>query len=360
MKNKAILLACIVVVIVGLAGYAALHSKKTAHRIIIGVITPLSGDSAYWGESTRTGAALAKLDLAHEGVDADVLVEDGKLEPAAALTAAQKLVNIDHTQAIYTEFNPATIAVSSFLKDTDVIEIYDATPVSPLNQSSNFYKTYLDYQTSCREVAQILKGRGITKVGVLKMNLEHGDLCVAGISSVYGADSIVESYNPGTTDFRTMLSKLNAAGAQVIFHASFQAETLSSLKNMRNLGMKQKFVGLSETVTPDVIPQYKDMLEGAITLGLPKVSPELISRMKAEVPGATVVDENAAALSYLHIKQLGEAFHACGDNASCVRTNLDSAAPDPETGFQGFHGRIAGFSTLIEEWKGGVAAPIVE
>jgi ABC-type branched-subunit amino acid transport system substrate-binding protein len=239
-----------------------------------------------------------------------------------------------------------------------MVQIYDATPVSPLAESENFFKTYLDYEKSCEEVSELLKARGYEKIGVLKMNLEHGDLCAKGIRNVFGDGAVVESYNAGMTDFRTSLAKLDASGAEVIFHAAFQPETLASLKNMRELGMHQPFVGLAETMTPGVAEEFKDVLPSAIMFGLPQASPELLARLNSVAKDSKVVDQNAAALAYLHITQLGEALSECKKETACVREKLAKSTPDKDVGFQGFTNRIAGFSTLIQEWKEGAFVPV--
>lgn len=349
MKTKVIfgLLAVLVV-----AGLAYLAQKPHTDSIRIGVISPLTGGAAYWGESALVGTRLAEEDLRGKGIDISVLVEDGQLDSKLALSAAQKLVDIDHVDAMYTEFNPAVIAVSSFLKDREMIQICNATPVSPLALSENFFKTYLDYEKSCEEVATVLKERGYQKIGILKMNLEHGDLCASGIKRMFGTNVVIESYNAGMTDFRTSLTKLDAAGAEVIFHAAFQPETIASLKNMRELDMEQTFVGLAETMTPGVAEENSDVLEGAIVFGLPRVSPKFLERLESVAKDGALVDQNAAALAYLHITQLGEALSACNKDTVCVREKLSEAPANKEIGFQGFKNRIAGFETLIQEWKG--------
>lgn len=355
MKTKSILGVVALVAVVGLLVFT--HKPSTSEEIKIGVVTPLTGGVAYWGESSRAGIRLAEAEFKERGLNVSIILEDGQLDPKTALSAAQKLVNVDHVDAMYSEFNPAAIAVSSFLKDKEIIQIYDATPVSPLALSENFFKTYLNYQVSCREVAEVLKSRGYKKVGVLKMNLEHGDLCAKGITEVYGGDVAIESYNPGVPDFRTLLSKLDAAGADVIFHASFQPETIASLKHMRSLGLAQPFTGLAETMTPDVTVEYADVLDDAMVFGLPPVDQALVARIEA-VSGTTVADRNAAALAYLHITQLAETLHACDKEIACVRQKLSRAEPDSAMGFKGFKDRIAGFDTLIQEWKNGTFVPI--
>lgn len=352
MKTKAIFGLLVVAVVAGLVYLGTGTSQSTESDIHIGVITPLTGGVAYWGESSRVGIRLAEQELKEKGVDISVIVEDGQLDPKVALNAAQKLVGVDGVDAIYSEFNPAAIAVSSYLKDKDMVQIYDAAPVSPLLESENFFKTTLDYEKSCEQVSKLLKKRGYSRIGVLKVNLEYGDLCAKGIRNVFGTNVFVESYNAGATDFRTPLAKFTASDVEVVFHAGFQPETLASLKNLRGLNTRMPFIGLMETMTPGVAEEFKDVLEGSIMFGMPRVSPELLARLNAVAKDSKLIDQNAAALAYLHITQLGEALSECEKETACVREKLKNAKPNEDAGFKGFKDRIAGFDTLIHEWNG--------
>jgi len=348
-----IVVIIIVVVIFVLASRSGEEGDLTGEPIKIGVITPLTGGVAYWGESAVFGVELAKRDLATEGIEVDFIVEDGQLDPKVALNAAQKLVNMDAVDAVYSEFNPAAIAVTSFVKDKHILHLYDAAPISPLQESENIYKTYLDFEASCQEVAQLVKNRGIESVGVLKMNLEHGDLCLKGIRKVYGDNAVVEEYNPGLTDFRTPLSKLKTNDVQALFNVAFQPETLASLRNIQELKMDVLFVGLSEIVSPDIVDQYTNLLEGAVMFGLPAVSNDFIERLGREFPDATISNYQAVALAYMHLKQIAQSLHTCRKDLACVRNEMDQVRPEPLVGFTGFQNHIAGFDVLIQEWRNG-------
>ena len=131
--NKKLVLAVVLVVITA-AVFVARFSQKPSERgtIKIGVITDLTGPAAYWGESTRAGAELAVKELEEQGYKIQLIYEDYKLDAATAVSAAQKLVNVDRVDAIYAEFNPAAISVGSFLKDKKLLYVYDAAVISPL------------------------------------------------------------------------------------------------------------------------------------------------------------------------------------------------------------------------------------
>lgn len=351
MKKYRVVLVFITALIVGVV---ASRTLQRGDALKIGVITPLTGNSAYWGESTLVGVKMAEVEFVKRGTPVRFIVEDGELESKPALDAAQKLVHIDGVQAIYSEFNPASVAVASFLKGKDIFHLYDSAAASPLANGPNNFKTYLDYEASCRKTAVYLKEkRRVVRVGVLKMNIEFGDLCLRGIESVFGDSVSVESYDPIATDFRAALTKLRSADVDAVFQATFQPQTLATIRQMHELGMRQLFVGLAETMTPEVRAELGTLVEGDVFFGLPQVAPALVDKIRASNGGKDVANENAAALAYVHLVQLGTALTQCGGATACVEGKMASVPPVQEIGFEGFRDRVAAFATEIDEVRNG-------
>ena len=152
MKSKILIAILIITIIVAILLINLQGAKQES--IKIGIITDLTGPAAYWGESTRVGAEIAVEELQKEGINVTLIFEDYQLDSRKALTSAQKLINIDNVDAIYAEFNPAAISVGSLVKDKNILFVYDAAPTSPLKDSPYTYKTYLNYQEGCREIAK--------------------------------------------------------------------------------------------------------------------------------------------------------------------------------------------------------------
>lgn len=337
---------------------AFLLIRSSESEVKIGVVTPLSGDMAFWGESTRVGVLMAEQELARRGISATFIVEDGQLSPETALSAAAKLTGVDAVDAVYSEFNPASVAISSFLEGTTVTHVYASAAETPLTHGVNNFKTYLDYRESCAVAAKYMKEqRGIQKMGVLKINLEFGDLCLDGIRSVYGDAIVVSVYAPEDSDMRIHLQKLLVQDVDAIFHASFQEQTITSMKSMHELGMNIPFVGLSETITSQYAAELMPLIEGSVFFGLPPVADSLLQKIVEANNGANVADEHAAALAFVHLVQLGEALTACGQDASCIENALHTEPPVTDIGFQQFKNRVAYFTTTVVEYRHGV--PVV-
>ena len=335
-------------------------SLEKQNIIKIGVVTTLTGPMAYWGEGTLIGAQLAEEELVAEGINVKVIVEDGASDAKSALSAGQKLVHIDDVKGMYFEFNASTIALSSLLSNKDILSVYDAAPVSPLNTSEKIFKSYIDYYSSCKSIAQYLKDkRNVTKIAILEANLEFAQLCSSGVGEVFQSSLVKEAYNVGTQDLKTQLTKIKTHDPDAIFNLAYPAENLMALNEMRQLGMEGILnIGVSGSSTNDFIKTHKDQMENVIIFGLPAVSDEFISKIKTKYPERDFQTYESIALSYLHIKQMAKALSACNINMSCATEKMAESVPDEIIGFKGFENRIAKIMVQVSGWNGESFQPI--
>lgn len=310
----------------------------------IGVITDLSGGAAYWGESTQAGIDILKNELGDKSPD--FIVEDYALDPAKAASAAQKLLNIDKVDAVYAEFNPGAIAAASVLAGKDTPFIYDAAVTSPLQSSNLFFKTYLDYEEGCRLIAQKLYHEGVNKIGLLKVNLEFGQLCENGLRAIYGDSVISEGYNLGDTDFRTLLLKIRNSGAGAVVNVGFEGDTANTLKVLKSMRYTMIYGTVDDTISAEIRKDYPDQLKGAWTFGFSDISPAFLEKLKAY----KVSSPYGAAIAYTHLKQLATELEKCGSDHGCIAKNLEKSGPDSTIGFKEFNGRIADLSMKLKKY----------
>src|SRR3989344_6013015 len=299
-----------------------------AGTIRIGIMTDLTGPAAYWGQSTRIGAEIAAQDLRAKGYDVQLVYEDYGLDATKAASAAQKLASVDNGDSVYVEFNPGAIAAASVLKDKNIPMIYDAAIVSPLSNSNNFFKTYLDYQAGCKAVAQKFKDEGVSTLGMLKLNLEAGDLCLAGVKSVYGDKVVVESFNLGDTDFRTQLLKINSAGAGAVINIGFEGDTYNALQVIKNQGYTMKYVTADDTITDKVKQAFPNQLKGTWAFGFKDPSPSFTSRVDTAAGNTKLSTYYAAAEAFTHIPQLVISLADCAKDTACTVQHIASASAD--------------------------------
>ena len=324
--NKIIILALALVVLLGGCTKVLEEQKEVSSEVIkIGVITDLTGGAAYWGESTRVGAEIALEELKNDGYNVKFIYEDYRLDAKEALSAAQKLVNFDKVQGIYSEFNPAAISVGSFTKDLEILHLYEAAVTSLLKNAPNTYKTYLDYQSGCKEIAKKFKEQGIEKIGMLKVNLEFGEICLAGVKEIYNDNIISEAYNLGDNDFKTQVLKMKNAEVGAIINTGFEGDTLNTLKAIRELKFNVPYGTVDDTVTDNVKQNYKEELKGTWTFGFTDINLSFLVKIENKFPNKNLSSEYGAAFAYIHLRQMVKAIDKCGDDYACIAREMDSS-----------------------------------
>lgn len=345
----AVIALVLILLIVGASFWSRAKSLKS-QTVKIGIVTDLSGPAAYWGESSRAGAELAEKELEEQGYNVDLIFEDYQLEAPKALSSAQKLVNVDNVDAVYAEFNLAAASIGSFIKDKNKIFIYDASVTSPLEGNNNAFKTYLDFQAGNKLVAEKFKGQGVGKIGVLKMNLEPGELGLIGVKEVYGNNAIVESYDLGTTDLKTQVLKLKNSGVGAIINvAAFEGDTLNTLKAMKELDYKVPFGTVDDSITQNVLDTYRPELEGAYTFGFPEVDKDFSDRLASE-SGKKLATEYGAAITYTHIKQIVKSLVTNKMDIAKASQSIENSKTDSTIGFEKFNNRIADLKMTIKQY----------
>lgn len=352
LKSPLVIAVMIIVIILGFSFWQKSKNSQAVEKtkIKVGIVTDLSGPAAaYWGESTRVGVEIAKKELQKEGYSVEVVFEDYQLDAAKAVTSAQKLINIDAVDAIYAEFNPAAIAINSIVKDKNMLFVYDSAVTSPLKDNQNAFKTYLDYQAGCKEIAQKFKDQGIAKIGMVKLNLEAGELCLTGLKEVYGDNVVAEAFNIGEVDFKTQVLKLKNAKAGAVVNTAFEGDTLNTLKAMKELKFDVPFGTVDDTITPNVISKYSDMLKGAWTFGFVSVDKDFSAKVLVEA-GKQLPSDYGAAIAYTHIKQMVKAIEKCNKEITCVNSEMSKSNVDGTVGFKNFDSRIADLSMSIKQY----------
>ncbi len=339
----------LLLVILGVIVLWSGRAGESSQTIKIGVLTDLTGPAAaYWGESTQAGAELAARDLRAKGYKVEMVYEDYKLDAAKAASAAQKLLNVDRVDAMYIDFNPAILTVASIVARANIPVIYDAAVTSALSASPNFFKTYLDYQAGCKVVAQKFKDEGKEKIGVLKINIEAGELCLKGVREVY-PNALVEGYNLNETDFRTSMLKLKNTGVTAVIDVGFEEDVYNILKANKELGSDFEF-GLSEdSLTPNTLGTFGAQLKGSWSFGFKAASADFSKRVDA-VYGKTYPSYWGAELASTHVTEMIESLAACSKEITCTTKNIAESKPDANIGFRGFENRIANLDMLVKQY----------
>lgn len=263
-----------VVVVGGLAIFGGPGGE--ANAIKLGVILPLTGDAAQYGESEHRAIQLAVHEINSaggvQGKNLELVVEDGKCDPQAGGTAAQKLVNIDQVKIIIGgACSGETLAVAEITEPAKVILISPSAPSPKVTEAGDFvFRTYpsdaLAGKIAANYAAEELNAKKVAVITELTdyaqgLREAYKD-SLADLGSQVVAD---ETFATGDTDFRTQALKIKAAKPDVVYIVP-QTVTpgLALIKQLREKGVKAVFQTAEVLLDREAVKENADALESVI------------------------------------------------------------------------------------------------
>lgn len=297
--------------------------------IKIGVAGPMTGANAAFGEQYMKGAqAAADAVNAAGGVNGEkiVLVKgDDACEPKQAVTVAKDLVNQKVAGVVGHFCSSSTIPASEIYDEAGVIAITPGSTnpqVTERGLSAMFRMCGRDDQQGIVAgdyIVDVLKGK---KVAVIHDKDTYGQgladatkaqLIKRGVTPV-----IYEGLTRGEKDFSALVTKIRAAGADVVYFGGLHPEAGPLVKQLRTEGLKDvKFMSDDGVVTDELVttaggPQYVDGV--LMTFG---ADPRLLPESKAVVEQfrkAGTEPEGYTLYAYASIQALADAFNGAKSN----------------------------------------------
>ena len=225
--------------------------------IKIGHVAPLTGNQAHLGKDNENGARLAiddlnekKLKINGQDVKFELLPEDDAADPKQGTAVAQKLVDAKVAGVIGHLNSGTTIPASKIYSEAGIPQI------SP--SATNPKYTLQGYKTAFRVVANDGQLGGTLGRYAVK-DLKGKAIAIIDDRTAYGqgvADEFEKSVkaaggklvgreftNDKATDFAAILTKLKGGKPDVVFFGGMDAVAGPMLRQMKQLGVKAKFMG---------------------------------------------------------------------------------------------------------------------
>ncbi len=225
--------------------------------IKIGHVGPTSGPNAHLGKDNELGARMAIDELNAAGVKIgdkaakfELVAEDDASDPKQATAAAQKLVD-SKVNGVIGHLNSGTTIPAS--------QIYNAAGIPQISPSSTNPKyTRQGYPGAFRVVADDVHLGGT--LGKYAVETLHGkSVAVIDDRTAYG-QGVADEFEKGAkaagakvvgrefttdkaTDFNAILTTLKAKKPDIVFFGGMDAVGGPMLRQMKQLGIKAKFMG---------------------------------------------------------------------------------------------------------------------
>ena len=195
--------------------------------IVIGFIGPLTGDAVSYGEPISNAVRLAVDEVNQNGgINGrvlEVIYEDGKCTGRDAVNAAQKLVNVDNVEIIIGGVcSGEALAILPITEQNNVLVLSPSASSPDLSSAGEyFFRNNPSDDSGGAFLANIIRGDNHKSVAVISENTDYAQALrrVFTEQFVEGGGEIVadESFVPGTSDFRSILTKIKATAPDAIF-----------------------------------------------------------------------------------------------------------------------------------------------
>jgi len=356
-------------VAVALAG-SFLACDKGAKEIKIGGVGPLTGEAATFGAATKNGYDLAVGEWNAKGgvlgKQVKMTFADDKGDPAEGATVFTKLIEQDKSVAIVgTVMSKVSLAGAPICQNAKIpmIATSSTNPKVTLVGDYIFRACFIDpFQgtVGAKFVFDDLKAK---KAACL---FDVGNDYTKGLSEFFKAKYTAlggqvvgyEGHATGTTDFKAQLTKILAAGPEVLYVSDYYNDVALIAKQARELGFKGPLVGGDGWDSPKLVEVGGSAVEGCFFTNhysQDDVAPMVQAFVKSYTAKYGSAPDALAALGYDATNIMLDAIQRAGDtDGTKIKEALQKTDLKTVTGQVKFDGdRNPVKSAVIIEIKGG-------
>jgi branched-chain amino acid transport system substrate-binding protein len=337
--------------------------------ITLGFIGPLTGDAASIGTINRAAVEIAVSEVnAAGGVNGrpiEVVYEDGQCNAKAATNAASKLINVNKVPVIIGGLcSTETAAFGPGAMQSKVIVFSYGSSAPTLSQTGKyFFRSYPSDAFQGKFAAEYayntLKSR---KVAIAYHISDWG----TGIKNVFeqrfkelgGQVLAVEGAPQEARDYRTLLTKIKAAKADLIFMPMYPDGTIVALKQASELGIKTRMLGADAWDDPKVHKEVSGKGDFVFTVPFSPISDEFKAKLKAKTGGddAPVGTSNA----YDNIKIIAQVIGQVGTDPDKIQEAMRSLTYQGVSGSIDFddNGDVTSANYIVKRIEGGKAMEV--
>jgi branched-chain amino acid transport system substrate-binding protein len=247
------------------------QSPTQSQEIKIGVLFPMTGDAASYGEKGKKAIELATEEInARGGKKVIAVFEDSRAEPKTGVTAAQKLMTVDKVPVIVGDVvSSVTLAIAPTAEKSQVVVIAPTSSAPAITNAGQYiYRVWPSDLIEGTKIAELAAQKGFKNVAILHLNNDYGS-AIAGIFQKTLAEKggkviLNEGYLDKATDFRAVLTKVAGLKPDAIYVAGYFADTSRILKQARELGIKSQFLGTTAIEDPEFLKLAGNTAEGTI------------------------------------------------------------------------------------------------
>ena len=234
-----------------LAMSIGLGSSAIAEVIKIGGVLPLTDWGAAEGNYIRSGAEIAveKINSAGgiNGKQLEMIMADGRNDPADSLNAAQKLVNRDNVSVLFGCYlSSATLAVIPVVERAGVPFLVETSGALEITHPAKpfVFRTSTLFSQEADAARKAIKALGVKKACFVAQDNDYGRGSVTEFKRMLGEEGIeigdTHYIDAASSDYYPILTNIKNSNADIIIATLTNPGFAKILEQAYELGLTQK------------------------------------------------------------------------------------------------------------------------
>jgi len=201
-------------------------TASSTEPIKIGAILPLTGDLSAIGEGERRGLLMAvdSVKARHPDREFELIIEDFASETQNAVSAANKLLNVNNVDAIITSTTAASEAVSPVVDPEEVPHFVISPDLDIVDKADNNYRVYYNFRAEAKKVNEFIESSSPDKISYLAAEYSSIQKEIENIIEPFADDRGIETaskdfFPVSNKNFRTPITRAKSANPDLVFLA---------------------------------------------------------------------------------------------------------------------------------------------
>lgn len=288
---------------------ASLAFAPLAHAdIVIGLIAPLTGPVAAYGEQVRNGAQVAVEEINKAGgINGEQIVlkvTDDAGEPKQGVSAANQLVGEGVRFVVGPVTSGVAMPASDVLAENGILMVTPTATAPDLTNRglSNVLRTCgRDDQQAEVAANYVLEHFKDKKVAIINDKGQYGKGLADAFKATLNAGGVDEVLNdaltPGDKDFSALTTRLKAEGAEVIYFGGYHPEAGLLARQLADIGVDATLIGGDGLSNSEYWNIATDVAAGTIFTNAADATKNPASKAAAEALAAKNIPAEAFTLN---------------------------------------------------------------
>lgn len=317
----------------GITGYSI--SNPETETVDIGIILPLSGGAAYYGEASQRGVEIAAEEIkqVYPEFNFKIYYEDSAFIPKEGVNAYNQLKNSENIDAVITAASHISLAVMPLAKEDRIFQMAIFSSADDYTTSDDFaFRISTRNEVEAERLANLIIDQGIKRLGIIYLNTDFAIILKDNLKEDFiekkSSVKIIgeESFLLPDNDFRTILTKMKQENPDAIFMVGLASHYAEIMKQSSELGIDVQFISMRSAEDPVLLRNAGELANGLIytypfdSTSNSKEVEYFVSTFKTKYG---IVPDAYAAEGYEGFKLTALAFVKCGNNSLCVKQYLE-------------------------------------